>query len=117
MPADIGILLCNLSDGKIQSLSDACGEILRHSLKNWSSVGWHATGALDRSVFGSSKLAADQRRSTCVNPSLMSPHRRPTASDARKPVQATSNTSTLCRGFSSTSMIRIVSDDGTMTGS
>jgi hypothetical protein len=48
-----------LSEGKIQSLSDSCGEILRHSLKKWSGVEWHATGALERSVFGSSKFAAD----------------------------------------------------------
>jgi hypothetical protein len=33
MPADIGIFPCILSEGKIRSLSDACGEILRHSLK------------------------------------------------------------------------------------
>jgi len=59
MPADIGILPCILSEGKIQSLSDSCSEILRHSLKKWSGVEWHATGALERSVFGSSKFAAD----------------------------------------------------------
>ena len=48
--------------------------------------------------FGSSKFAADQRRSTCITPSLMSPHRRPTASDARKPVQATQQHQHLVHG-------------------